>query len=106
VLTNAVKYSPPNTRVMVTIAAGAPRRIDCTIRDEGYGLSEEAQVQLFERFRRFRAPGQPQESGAGLGMAFVKTVVTRHGGDVGVQSELGRGTALTVSLPAFLESEV
>ncbi len=106
VLTNAVKYSPPDTRVLVTIAAGEPRRVDCTIRDEGYGLSEEAQAQLFERFRRFRAPGQPQESGAGLGMAFVKTVVTRHGGDVAVESELGRGTALTVSLPAFVESEV
>lgn len=42
-------------------------------------------------------------NGTGLGMAFVKTVVMRHGGDVTVQSEPGKGTAFTISLPLFLE---
>lgn len=101
ILTNAVKYSPPETRVTVSAGAHAPRRVQCTIHDEGYGIAEDAKAHLFERFRRFRAPGQPSADGVGLGMAFVKTVVTRHGGDVQVESALGRGTTLTVSLPAF-----
>ncbi|MGF6598320.1 CHASE2 domain-containing sensor protein/nitrogen-specific signal transduction histidine kinase [Paraburkholderia sp. GAS448] len=105
ILNNAVKYSPSDTRIACTIAreAGLPARVQCTIRDEGYGIPAEEQAQLFERFRRFHETERPEVGGAGLGMAFVKTVVTRHGGDVHVESEVGRGTAFTVSLPAFDE---
>jgi signal transduction histidine kinase len=56
---------------------------------------------LFERFRRFHETERPDVGGAGLGMAFVKTVVTRHGGDVEVVSAPGRGTAVTIRLPAL-----
>ncbi len=103
ILNNAVKYSPPHTRITCTTgpARGAPGRVECTIRDEGYGIAAEDQGRLFERFRRFRADGQPDSDGAGLGMAFVKTVVTRHGGDVRVESAPGQGTAFTLWLPAL-----
>ncbi|RKP44130.1 CHASE2 domain-containing protein [Trinickia fusca] len=101
ILSNAVKYSPSDTQVTITAGATAPQLVQCTIRDEGYGIPEEAKTHLFERFRRFRAPGQPPTKGVGLGMAFVKTVVTRHGGQVSVDSAPGSGTTLTVSLPAF-----
>ncbi len=100
VLGNAIKYSPPDTTITCTIGtAGSPARVRCTIRDQGYGIPESEQQHLFERFRRFQSPGQPSASGTGLGMAFVKTVVTRHGGQVEVDSAPGRGTALTLWLP-------
>lgn len=103
VLNNAVKYSPPDTRIVCTIALDdqTPPRVTCSIRDEGYGIPYEDQAKLFESFRRFHTAQRPEVSGAGLGMAFVKTVVTRHGGDVHVASEPGKGTTLTMLLPAF-----
>jgi signal transduction histidine kinase len=100
-LNNAVKYSPADTVVQVSVASSEPERIACRIVDQGYGMGEEARAHLFERFRRFRVPGQPPTHGTGLGMALVKTVVTRHEGDVNVESEAGRGTAVTVVLPRW-----
>jgi signal transduction histidine kinase len=106
-LNNAVKYSPPDTRIVCTIASTAgsaaqpAARVICSIRDEGYGISPEDQAKLFQPFQRFHAEQRPEVSGAGLGMAFVKTVVTRHGGEIGVESEPGKGTNLTMSLPAL-----
>lgn len=103
-LNNAVKYSPTATVITCTLAVEhASKRMFCTIRDQGYGIAPEDQRHLFERFKRFHAGERPEISGSGLGMAFVKTVVTRHGGSVSVDSEVGVGTAVTVSLPAIDE---
>ncbi|MEM5313754.1 CHASE2 domain-containing protein [Paraburkholderia sp. JHI869] len=103
VLNNAVKYSPADTRIVCTIALDdhTPPRVICSIRDQGYGIAQEDQARLFQPFQRFHAEQRPEVSGAGLGMAFVKTVVTRHGGDVHLESGPGKGTVLTMSLPAF-----
>ncbi len=112
ILNNAIKYSPPDTRiscslgsVTATAAPGAVRRVSCTIRDEGYGIPKEQQADLFERFRRFHETDRPEVGGAGLGMAFVKTVVTRHGGEIAVLSAPGEGTAVTICLPAFEDAQ-
>ncbi|MFL9963800.1 CHASE2 and HATPase_c domain-containing protein [Paraburkholderia sediminicola] len=111
ILNNAVKYSPPDTRIVCSVASvgpavpGAARRVSCTIRDQGYGIPKEQQAGLFERFRRFHATQRPEVGGAGLGMAFVKTVVTRHGGDVDVVSAPGAGTAFTIRLPALEDAQ-
>jgi signal transduction histidine kinase len=108
ILNNAVKYSPPETRITCTIGAlsGSPARVQCTIRDQGYGIPVEQQSRLFQRFSRFHEGDQPETGGAGLGMAFVKTVVTRHGGDVHVASAPGKGTTFTVTLPALDETQL
>jgi CHASE2 domain-containing sensor protein/signal transduction histidine kinase len=100
-LNNAVKYSPSDTSVHVALTTGEPDRVDCKIVDQGYGMAEDARAHLFERFRRFRVPGQPHTQGAGLGMALVKTVVTRHEGEVKVESAPGRGTTVIVSVPRW-----
>ncbi|WP_233805580.1 CHASE2 domain-containing protein [Paraburkholderia sp. HP33-1] len=109
ILNNAVKYSPPDTRVVCSFASqpaakragSAAGRVACTIRDQGYGIPKEQQAGLFERFRRFHEAERPDVGGAGLGMAFIKTVVTRHGGSVEVVSAPGEGTAVTILLPAL-----
>ncbi|MFM0340148.1 CHASE2 domain-containing protein [Paraburkholderia fungorum] len=112
ILNNAVKYSPPDTRITCSlkrvapvIAPGMAKRVSCTIRDEGYGIPETQQAGLFERFRRFHQDERPEVDGAGLGMAFVKTVVTRHGGDVEVVSAPGKGTAFTIHLPVLDDAQ-
>jgi signal transduction histidine kinase len=98
-LDNAIKYSPPGSRVDCAVRrAGA--RIECTVRDYGYGIAQDAQARLFQRFARFRVSGQPEEEGIGLGLVFVKTVVTRHGGAIRVDSAPGLGTTMEIALPA------
>ena len=79
------------------------RRVSCTIRDQGYGISPEHQRHLFERFKRFHTSERPEVGGAGLGMAFVKTVVTRHSGEIDVYSAVGVGTSITIVLPLIDE---
>ncbi|WP_296659211.1 CHASE2 and HATPase_c domain-containing protein [Paraburkholderia sp.] len=103
ILDNAVKYSPPDTRIVcaIRIVKSIPPRVFCSIRDEGYGISREDQVDLFAPFRRFHAAQRPEARGTGLGLALVKTVVTRHGGHVYVKSDPGEGTTFTLALPAF-----
>lgn len=90
-LNNAVKYSPENTEVtlLVSIEGNALR---CAVRDQGYGISEADMGRLFERFARFSTPGQPQAKGIGLGLAFVKAVIERHGGRLEVSSTVGKGS--------------
>ncbi|NML30016.1 CHASE2 domain-containing protein [Paraburkholderia antibiotica] len=107
ILNNAVKYSPPDTRIVCSFASQpAKARVSCTIRDQGYGIPKEQQAGLFERFRRFHEAERPEVGGAGLGMAFVKTVVTRHGGSVDVVSAPGEGTAFTIWLPTLDDAQL
>ncbi len=100
-LNNATKYSPPHARVEceLTHAGRAPDQLCCVIRDHGYGIAEDQKKRLFERFQRMRIPGQPDTDGVGLGLAFVKTVVVRHGGTIHCDSAPGVGTTMTIELP-------
>ena len=102
-LTNAVKYSPADTTVSVTVAMRNEVGVEvclCEVADQGYGISAENQAKLFERFRRFSEPGQPKAHGAGLGMAFVKTVIDKHKGRIDVKSATGAGSVFTLVLPS------
>jgi CHASE2 domain-containing sensor protein/signal transduction histidine kinase len=98
-LSNAVKYSPAGTRVDCMVSE-QHESIICTVRDRGYGIAVEQQAHLFERFRRFQVDGQPPSDGTGLGMAFVKTVIGRHAGDIAIESALNEGTKVTITLRA------
>lgn len=97
-LSNAVKFSPPATEIDCRVIQ-TPATILCLVSDQGYGIALEQQAHLFERFKRFHTPGQPASDGTGLGMAFVKTVVSRHRGDILVESAPQRGTTVTIILP-------
>jgi CHASE2 domain-containing sensor protein/signal transduction histidine kinase len=102
-LNNAVKYSPADTRIVCAIRAandGEPRVV-CSISDQGYGIADDDRERLFKPFQRLHAAQRPEVSGIGLGMAFVWTVVTRHGGEIAVDSEVGSGTTITLSFPAL-----
>jgi len=98
-LTNAVKYSPPGTAITLSIA----RRdgfLDCLVHDQGPGIAADELPYLFDAFRRAGGARQRAESGYGLGLAFVKVVAQRHGGNVCVRSEPGQGACFCLALPA------
>lgn len=90
---NAIKYGPAGGVVDCAVAAEGSSCV-CTIRDQGPGLPAEVVAHLYEPFRR----GPTDRAGAGLGLAFVRTVVQRHGGTVAYDGGDG-GAVFLVRLP-------
>jgi len=97
-VTNAIKYSPMGTTVRVRIANGNGR-IRFQVADQGYGIPAAEVPKIFEKFYRRDNKETRDESGFGLGLAFTKEVAARHGGDVLVESEVGKGSVFTLSIP-------
>ena len=69
----------------------------------GYGIPASDLPHLFKRFYRVRNNGHDEIEGNGLGLAIVKSTAMSHGGDVTVESEPGKGTCFTFSLPLLVE---
>lgn len=98
-VSNAVKYTGPGGKVSL-VASRTDDAVVLSVGDTGLGISEEDQRGLFRAFFRTTNPAALRESGTGLGLATVATVVERHGGRVEVSSRLGEGSTFTVTLPA------
>jgi len=101
-LSNAIKYSPPNTTVTCSLRHEEKNWV-IDVADQGYGISEANMSKLFTRFVRLHEEGQPEEEGIGLGLVFVKTVVTRHNGSIGVKSQVAKYSSDDANV-AFVES--
>ena len=95
---NAIKYSPSGTRIECGIEE-EPGFWRVNIRDQGQGIAAPDIARLFEPFSRVGVESRGDVGGAGLGLAFVRTVAERHGGSVEVRSELGAGSVFTLRLP-------
>lgn len=94
-LDNAVKYSPENTVVRVDVEA--KERLEITIRDEGYGISEAELPYVWHRF--YKADKARRGNGTGLGLAIAHHLIELHAGQVSLQSELNKGTTVKVTFP-------
>lgn len=93
---NATKYVRPQTESKIQIYAHCKQHeTEISIRDNGRGIAEEDIPKIFELFRRV---GEQGESGEGMGLNFVRTLVRRHGGRIDCVSELGTGSTFTFSL--------
>jgi PAS domain S-box-containing protein len=105
-LTNAVKFSPDNSRIRVTceIADGAAR---VHVEDEGEGITPEFIPHVFERFRQQDMSTTKMHGGLGIGLALVKSFVEAHGGTVSVTSAgEGHGSRFTLTLPLVLQAQL
>lgn len=97
-LSNAVKYGPLGGTVTVRAEPqGAYWRV--SVQDEGPGIREEERERLFQYFGRLSARPTGGERSTGLGLAIARRVVEAHGGAVGVESEVGRGSTFWFTLP-------
>lgn len=103
-ISNALKYSPDNSEVVVKIESG-PEFIAFCVIDKGAGIDLADQSKLFERFYRVSADEQPPTEGAGLGLAICKGIVEAHGGRIGVQSEPGKGSSFFFKIPRLDSQE-
>lgn len=95
VLDNAMKFSPPDQPVQITVNDGS--MIDITVRDSGIGFPPQQIDQIGQRF--FRAGNASAISGTGLGMSIVKAVVDRHCGRLVLSNRPEGGASVTISLP-------
>ena len=97
-LTNAIKYSPPAAPVVISSSlTGAT--VTVSVRDEGIGLTEDAQQRVFERFYRVKDAHQVSISGLGLGLYIAHEIIRKHHGTMGVRSKPGEGSEFFFSIP-------
>ncbi len=98
-LDNAVKYSPERTTVTLSTALEADA-VRLTVEDRGYGIPPEDVERVWEKFYRVARDGRvKEEESTGLGLSFVREVVEQHGGVVELESEVGRGSKFSFTLP-------
>jgi signal transduction histidine kinase len=105
-LTNAFKYSPGGTTVLVKAERGLNRAeepvLRFSVRDEGPGIAPEHLDSIFDRF--YRVPGS-NRTGAGLGLSIAREIVVAHGGEIGVISKPGEGSEFFFVLP-YLQVDI
>lgn len=95
---NALKYS--GERVSVLLAARRTAKgVELRVADNGIGMDRTAQAHIFEKFYRVPTGDRHDVKGFGLGLYYVRLIVTRHGGTVSVESSPGRGSTFTLILP-------
>ena len=97
-LSNAIKYSPAGGRVTVR-AAEVDGEVECSVTDEGTGMSPEELKGVFSKFFRTSAARNAAIPGVGLGLAISKAIVERHGGTITCRSAEGQGSTFTFRLP-------
>lgn len=98
-VSNAIKYSPERTTVTVSTALEA-EAVRLSVEDRGYGIPAEAKDRVWEKFYRVVREGQEKdEESTGLGLSFVREVIEHHGGTVDLDTEVGRGSKFSFTLP-------
>lgn len=97
---NSIKYNSEGGYVWVNISKkGSAAHI--VVKDDGIGISPEHQDRIFERFYRVDKSRSTQTGGTGLGLSIVKHIATYHHGSVSIDSRIGEGTKITVTIPIF-----
>ncbi|PCI45514.1 MAG: HAMP domain-containing histidine kinase [Proteobacteria bacterium] len=94
---NAIKFSPEGSRIRLA-ACKEGESICLFVIDSGMGIPEEDMPHIFDRF--YRSDRSRTTLGNGLGLSYVKSIVTAHGGDIQIQSQLGSSTSVRITLPA------
>ena len=102
-ITNAVKYSPQANGVDISLSSTKESAL-ISVRDYGVGIASTHQKHIFDRFYRVHDSSNTTFKGLGMGLYIAHDIVKRHGGDITVESEEGKGSTFIVSLP--LEKQV
>jgi PAS domain S-box-containing protein len=94
-LSNAIKFSPPDTGIAVSVSGGSPVRLE--VRDRGSGVPDDGRARIFNRFERME---KGPITGVGLGLAIVRRIVDLHGGRVWVEENPDGGSIFIAEFPA------
>jgi PAS domain S-box-containing protein len=101
-VSNAVKFTDPSGRIDIKLRRNGSGKVRLDVTDTGIGISREALPRLFREFEQLDAGPGRRYQGSGLGLSLTKKLVELHGGTIGVESEVGKGTTFSVMLPAEL----
>lgn len=102
-LGNALKYTLEGGRVLVT-ATVEKARLNVAVQDTGIGIGADEHERVFEKFYRCNNPLAADVKGSGLGLAIARDVARLHSGDIALESELGKGSTFTLTLPVIEET--
>jgi PAS domain S-box-containing protein len=97
-LSNAIKFSDKGKQIDVA-AKSASNWIEVSVIDQGKGIPKEFQESIFDRFQQMEVADATVKGGSGLGLAISKAIVEQHGGKIGVDSQLGKGSRFWFRLP-------
>lgn len=103
-LSNAIKFTPEGGRVQLKAEADT-KYVTIAVMDTGVGVAREEQDLVFQKFRQSGNPLTREHAGTGLGLSIVRELCKLLGGEVTLESELGRGSTFTVRLPLHLSEE-
>src|SRR5437773_6578029 len=103
-LSNAIKYSPSGGEITVS-SHSEDGHVDVSVRDHGLGIAPEFLQRLFSRYERYEKTNN-KILGTGLGLAIVRQIIEMHGGQIGVDTELGKGSDFHFTLPAVKPAEL
>lgn len=97
--TNAVKYTPKGGSISLSAKSITGNRVEISISDTGIGMSKELMDKLFHLDEHSSRKGTDGEPSTGLGLIICKDFINKHGGDIGVESEVGKGSTFTFTMP-------
>ena len=98
-VSNAVKYSPPGSTITFSAKREDAKNVRFSVRDEGAGVPKDLRRRIFDKFFRASESG---DEGAGLGLSIAREIVLAHGGNIGVESEEGKGSEFFFTLPVLV----
>ncbi len=102
-LDNAEKYSPDKPEISIS-TRDVSNGVEVTVQDNGIGISKEARKQIFDKFYRVPTGNLHDVKGFGLGLSYVKAMMTAHKGSVEVKSEPGKGSSFILTFPYQVEA--
>ncbi|MCG8696962.1 MAG: ATP-binding protein, partial [Bacteroidales bacterium] len=106
-LTNAIKYSPQNEIISInTNFDDKTQQVAVRITDKGDGIPKEQQISIFEQYQQVSAKDSGKVRSTGLGLTFCKLAVEAHGGNIGIESEPGKGCSFWFTLPIKTASAI
>jgi len=97
-ISNAIKYSPPNTSIVLSAEKKEGKKI-VHVKDKGYGIPKESLPKIFDKFYQVGDHMTRQQGGSGLGLTIANEIVNLHKGEIKVVSELNKGSTFSVILP-------
>ena len=101
-LDNAVKYRKPDKPIDIYLKTwNEGDKLYLSVRDTGLGIKKENLKKIFDKFYRVHTGNRHDAKGFGLGLAYVKTIVDQHYGEIHVDSDYGKGTTFTITLPVI-----
>jgi PAS domain S-box-containing protein len=98
-ISNAIKFSPPNTEIHLRARRIDANEAELQVRDQGRGIPEDKLESIFERFHQVDASDSRTMGGTGLGLAICRSIVAQHGGRIWATSTLGKGSTFHFTLP-------